>query len=84
MRRSDHGRSKDFSFSKTSESVLGPTQPHIQWLPAMKQPGLEIDHSPSPSAEDKNEWSYTSISPCIPLWHAQEQLYLVYFLFSSL
>ena len=29
----------------------------------VKQPGHEINHSPPPSAEVKNEWSYTYISP---------------------
>jgi hypothetical protein len=28
-----------------------------------RQPGLEADHSPPPSAEVKNEWSYTSTPP---------------------
>jgi hypothetical protein len=29
----------------------------------VKQPGHEINHSPPPNAEVKNEWSYTYISP---------------------
>ena len=29
-------------------------------LPGVVRPGREADHSPSPSAEVKNEWSYTS------------------------
>jgi hypothetical protein len=29
----------------------------------IKQLGSEVDHSPSSSAEIKNEWSYTSILP---------------------
>jgi hypothetical protein len=39
-------------------TALGPTQPHIQWVPGalsleVKQPGREADHSPPSSAEVK-------------------------------
>jgi hypothetical protein len=39
--------------------------PPIQWTPwaislGVKRPGSEADHSPPPSAEVKNAWSYTS------------------------
>jgi hypothetical protein len=45
----------------------------------VKRPGREADHSPLPSAEVKNAWSYTSIPPIylhgvVPSW-AQGQLY---------
>jgi hypothetical protein len=48
-----------------SGSDLEPTQPPIQRVPgvlslAVKRPGREADHSPPPSAEVKNVWSYTS------------------------
>jgi hypothetical protein len=41
----------------TSRSVLGPTQPLIQWLPGalsvgVKRPGREADHSPPPSSAE--------------------------------
>ena len=47
-----------FLFSKTSRPTVGPTQPHIQLVPELF-PWHEVDHSVPPSAEVKNEWSYT-------------------------
>jgi len=43
-----------------------PTQPSIKWvlwalIPGVKQPGLEVDHSP-PSSTKLNKCSYTSTS----------------------
>jgi hypothetical protein len=57
-----------FHFAIQSRTALGPTQPPIQWVPAVlspgvKRPGCEADHSPPSSVEVKNAWSYTSISP---------------------
>jgi hypothetical protein len=48
-----------------SRTVLGLTQPPIQWVPwafslEVKRPGREADHSPPTCAEVKNAWSYTS------------------------
>jgi hypothetical protein len=37
-----------------------------------KRPGFEVNHSPSPSAEIKNYWSYISITRMI-LWRADGQ-----------
>jgi hypothetical protein len=68
-----------------SRTALGPTQPPIQWVPGalplgVKRPGREVDHSPPSSAEVKNEWSYTSITPYASMawWSvkAHGQLYL--------
>jgi hypothetical protein len=39
-------------------SVRGPTQ--LPWVPRIKQPDREADHSPPSSGEVKNAWSYTS------------------------
>jgi hypothetical protein len=54
-----------FLFTTASSSVLGPTQPPIQWVPGalsmgVKRPDREADHSPPSSAESRNVWSYTS------------------------
>jgi hypothetical protein len=53
------------NLTTASRTVLGPTQPPIQWvLGALslgaKRPGREADRSPASSAEVKNAWSYTS------------------------
>jgi hypothetical protein len=47
-----------FLFTTASRTVLGPTQPPIQWVPGalslgVKRPEREDDHSPPPSAEVK-------------------------------
>ena len=43
------------------------TQPTVQWVPGffpgVKRQERKVYHSPSSSAELKNEWSYTSIPP---------------------
>jgi hypothetical protein len=57
-----------FLFITASRTALGPTQPPIQWVPGafslgVKWLGREADHSSPSSAEVKNAWSYTSISP---------------------
>jgi hypothetical protein len=59
-----------FLFTIASGTVLGPTQPPIQWIPGalsleVKRPGREADHSPPSSAEVKNAWGYTSIPPVL-------------------
>ena len=54
-----------FLFSKMSRAVLGPTQPRIQQVSEVELPGREDSHSPLPSSEDKNEWSYISTPPYV-------------------
>jgi hypothetical protein len=44
----------------SSRQALGPTQPPIQGVPGVKQPGREADHSPPTSAEVKKTCVYTS------------------------
>jgi hypothetical protein len=39
---------KIFLFSTVSTPDLGPTQPPIQWVPEVKRPEREGDHSPLP------------------------------------
>jgi hypothetical protein len=40
---------------------MGPAQPPSQRVPGVKRQMLEADHSPTPSANNKNVWSYISI-----------------------
>jgi len=43
----------------------GPAQPPIQWLPGVKQPGREADHSSPFVAEVKNACIYIYINPLL-------------------
>jgi hypothetical protein len=57
-----------FLFTTVSRTALEPIQLPIQWVPValslgVKRLGREADHSTPSSAEIKNVWSYTSISP---------------------
>jgi hypothetical protein len=57
-------------FSTASRPLLGPTQVPTEWVlevlsPGVKRASREADHSPPPSAEFKNRWSYNSIPPYI-------------------
>jgi hypothetical protein len=61
-------RVKNFNFSISSKSVLGSTEPSVQWVPGafftwVKQQEREADHSPPTSAEVKKTWIYTSTPP---------------------
>jgi hypothetical protein len=49
-----------FSSPPRPDRDLGPTQLPIQWVPGVKQPEREDDHSPPSSANVKNTWKYTS------------------------
>jgi hypothetical protein len=60
-----------FLFATASRPALGPTQTSIQGvpetvIPGLKRSGNEDDHLPSPGAEVKKTWSYTSLSPILP------------------
>jgi hypothetical protein len=69
--------------------ALGPSQPPIQWVLGalslgIKQLGHEADHSPPPSAEVKNAWSYTSTPQYVFMaWCLVKQLTLDTLLVSS-
>jgi hypothetical protein len=60
---------KNFLFSKSSRPALRSTQPPLQWVPGIKRPGSEVDHSPPTSAEVKKMWIYTS-TPHTPSWRS--------------
>jgi hypothetical protein len=54
-----------FLFTTAFRTVLGPSEPPIQWIPGalslvVKRPEREADHSPPSSAEVENAWSYIS------------------------
>jgi hypothetical protein len=64
------GRVKNFLVSTSFRPTLGPTQPHIEWVPGtftlgVKRPGREADHSPPTSVEVKKTWVYISTSPYV-------------------
>jgi hypothetical protein len=61
------GRVKYFHFSMLSRPALGHTQPPIQWVPGVKRPGREADHSPPATAEVKKMWIYVYIHSSIRL-----------------
>jgi hypothetical protein len=67
-------------FPKASRSALGPTQPHIQRIfsRGVKRPGREADHSPPPSADDKNDWIYTSTAPLCPCGVQMDNFFFPY------
>jgi hypothetical protein len=56
--RSSDGRI--FLFTTASRQAPGPTQPPLQWVHGVKQPGPVVHHSTPSSAEVKNAWSHTS------------------------
>jgi hypothetical protein len=58
------------------DSSQPPLEQVLGWffLLCIKQPGHEVDHSPQPSGEVKNEWSYIS-TPCMCLWCTEAQFF---------
>jgi hypothetical protein len=64
-------------FATASRPALGPTQPHIQWVPGalslgVKQQGCEADHSASSSAEIKGCMELYLHSPNTPSWYVAQ------------
>jgi hypothetical protein len=50
-RSSSLGKLKNFLFSTSSRSVVGPNQLPILWVPGLGQPVHEADHSPPSNAD---------------------------------
>jgi hypothetical protein len=60
------GRGNDgiyFSSPPSFRPALGLTHSPIQWVPGIKRPGREADHSPLSSVEIRNVLRYTSTPP---------------------
>jgi hypothetical protein len=62
------GRGKIFLFS-SPDRLWGPTRHSTQWVPRIKRPGRDANHSPPSSAEDKNCGAIPPL-PDIFSWHA--------------
>jgi hypothetical protein len=60
---------QDFLFSTSSTPALGPTHLPIKWVPGVKRPRREGDHSPPTTAEVKKIWNHTS-TPHTPSWYS--------------
>jgi len=61
--------SKENCILKNIRLTVGPNQPSVQWVQGVssqgvKWPGCEVDDRLLSSAEDKNDYSYTSTHPC--------------------
>lgn len=67
---SNPGTRKILFSSKTSRQALEPIQPPMQlvswFVPEVKQPSRESNHSPPYIVKVKNVWSYTSAPPVCP------------------
>jgi hypothetical protein len=57
------------SDSPVSRLALGLTQPPIQWVPGVKRPGREADHSPPSSTQIKNGKAIPPL-PYMSSWHS--------------
>jgi hypothetical protein len=79
-----------FLLSTESRQALGPTQPPIQWFPAVMRPGRDANSSPLSNAEIENGGTipplvpYFSMASCLftrttlPL-HVHNSFYLIHF-----
>jgi hypothetical protein len=56
------GKQVTSSLRHRVQTGTGTTQSPIQWVPGVKRPGRETDHSPPSSTEIKNAWSYSQVA----------------------
>jgi hypothetical protein len=67
------GRAKRvFCAPEGSRLALGPTVPSIEWVPKIKQPDNEADHSSQYCAKIENDRRYPPL-PHIPSWLGEEK-----------
>jgi hypothetical protein len=76
-----------FLFTTVSRTVLGLTQPPIQWVPGalslgVKRPGGEADHSPPSSAKVKERVELYFHSPNTPSWRGAQLKHVDNFTFT--
>jgi hypothetical protein len=64
-RNSSPGRGSIFLLPTSSRPSLGPTQPSIQWVLGVKQPGRQLTTHPQIFSEVKNARIYTATSPYV-------------------
>jgi hypothetical protein len=62
-------RSRIYSSPCRPDWLWSSTQPPLQWVPRVKRPRQEADHSRPTSAEVKKIWVYTSL-PHTPRWRS--------------
>jgi hypothetical protein len=58
-----------------SRPAMGPTQPPIQWVPGVKQPGIGVDHPPA-SSDSLPFWAFMACSRVkLPFYHHKYYIY---------
>jgi hypothetical protein len=79
--------SKFFFSPHRPDRLWGLLKSPIQWVPGVKRPGREADHSAQTSAEVEKMWIYTSTSPyafmayCLLVKHRDNITFLPTYLF---
>jgi hypothetical protein len=65
VRGSNSGKGEEFSSAERPDRHWQPTSYSVRTgvFLVVKRPDREVNYSPPPRAEDKNEWTYTSTPP---------------------